>query len=108
MQKGLGDRIRAFLKSSNISVTDMARDLAISESYAYHILNGRNSIKPNMIEFLHNKNCNINWLISGEGDMYRSYNNVKEENISYLPNDDYEKKIGRSLLELIDMLKLDR
>ena len=68
------ERIKRFIKSTDLNSSQFAECLGVNRSNITHILSGRN--KPS-IDFLERlirtfPNINTNWIISGIGEMYLS------------------------------------
>jgi len=69
------DRLLKFLKEEKISSTRFAEDIGVQPSSISHILSGRNNPSYDFIVKTINryKKLNIEWLLTGNGEMYKSY-----------------------------------
>jgi transcriptional regulator with XRE-family HTH domain len=61
-------RLKAFIKSQGLSLTEFCRIIGVSSAYVTSI---RKSIQPDKLETIKDKfpNLNIGWLVTGDGDM---------------------------------------
>ncbi|MBN2893131.1 MAG: helix-turn-helix transcriptional regulator [Bacteroidales bacterium] len=100
------DRIRQIIELENLTHSDFAKALGVQRSNISHILAGRNN--PS-IDFIHKlllrfKNINADWLIMGEGSMYKNppntlfdmNSNEHKEEIRNADNDKTENSIQNS------------
>lgn len=68
------DRIKIWIESKGLKSSSFADKIGVNRATISHILSGRN--KPS-IDFLHKMistfpDLNLNWIVSGEGFMYKS------------------------------------
>jgi len=83
------DRIQKFMKSENLSPSQLADNIGVQRSGVSHIISGRN--KPGL-EFVQRilkyyPNLNPDWLLINKGSMYRNSSaedtfRIEEEDIS--------------------------
>lgn len=68
------DRIIKFMKSENLSASQLADDIGVQRSGISHILSGRNNPSLEFIQrILHRyPNLNPDWMLMNKGSMYRS------------------------------------
>ena len=95
--KTLGDRLKAIRQAKNLTLQELAAIIGSSHGYLSQV--ERNQKKPGseiLLSLKQHLNVNINWLLTGEGEMFIKNN----EDIG--PVDDITKKI---LLLLRDMDK---
>lgn len=68
----LGDRLKNFAIFKYGSVTKLAEVSGIVQPQLSSYTSGKKKPSVNILEKLLNTGCNINWLISGEGEMIYS------------------------------------
>ncbi|PKP19641.1 MAG: transcriptional regulator [Bacteroidetes bacterium HGW-Bacteroidetes-21] len=68
------DRIIKFMKSENLSASQLADDIGVQRSGISHILSGRNNPSLEFVQrILHRyPNLNPDWILNNKGSMYRS------------------------------------
>lgn len=68
------DRIIKFMKSENLSPSQLADNLGVQRSGVSHIISGRNNPGLDFIQRIlkHYPNINPDWLLLNKGAMYRS------------------------------------
>jgi len=87
------DRLLKFLKEEKISSTRFAEEIGVQPSSISHILSGRNNPGYDFIvkTIKRYTKLNIEWLLTGAGEMYKSYkqstlfdqkNNNPDKNLS--------------------------
>lgn len=76
------DRILKFINKEGISPAHFADEIGVQRSSVSHILSGRNNPSFDFIQkiLLRYKNLSAEWLITGEGDMFKKI----EKNISFV------------------------
>jgi transcriptional regulator with XRE-family HTH domain len=88
------DRLLKFLKEEKISSTRFAEEIGVQPSSISHILSGRNNPSYDFIvkTMKRYKKLNIEWLLTGTGEMFKSYKqstlfdsneNQKDENTGF-------------------------
>ena len=88
----IGNRIREYSKYLNLSLIKFADLLDISnQNLAYYVNNRSKPCSDLLIKF-HNLGCNIVWLLTGEGSMLRSSNELSAAEIEQLKAN-YEAEI---------------
>ncbi len=67
------ERLMLFISRENISATTLADEIGVQRSSISHILSGRNNPSYDFIHKLITRyeNLNLEWLITGKGDMYK-------------------------------------
>ena len=70
------DRIMKIMKDEGMDQKDFAAALKISPSSLSNIFNGRSNPTSNHVSAIHRRfpEININWLMFGEGEMYKPVN----------------------------------
>ncbi|MBT3421795.1 MAG: helix-turn-helix domain-containing protein [Bacteroidetes bacterium] len=70
----LTNRIKELLESNNLNPSKLADQIGINRSRLSHILTGRNNPSLEIIQGIltHYPQINPDWLLSGEGQMYRN------------------------------------
>jgi transcriptional regulator with XRE-family HTH domain len=64
-------RLKKLITYLKISNKEFAEIITISPNALSHYLNGRRNISNNIIAKIHkNTGCNLNWLLTGEGEMF--------------------------------------
>lgn len=78
------DRIMKIMKDEGMDQKDFAAALKISPSSLSNIFNGRSNPTSNHVSAIHRRfpEININWLMFGEGEMYKP---VNEDEFASLP-----------------------
>lgn len=78
-------RIKELLETSGLSNSEFANKTGLNPAIISHILSGRNKPSLQVIDAIKRSftNVNLDYLVSGEGQLYSSFTNVKEDN---LPN----------------------
>ena len=76
------DRIKKIMDNEDLSAARFADQLQINRAVVSHILNGRNNPSLDVVtKILSEMNyINPDWLLSGEGSMYKEGFDPKEEN----------------------------
>ena len=64
-------RFQKWLNSEDISATQLSNNINVSRAAISHILSGRNKPSIDILDKILNKypNINLNWLVSGIGNM---------------------------------------
>jgi transcriptional regulator with XRE-family HTH domain len=64
-------RFKKWLNSEDISATQLSTNINVSRATISHILSGRNKPSIDILDKILNKypNINLNWLVSGIGNM---------------------------------------
>ena len=64
-------RLKTYFKSIDLSQTKISDELGVSIQYINAVLNGRDNLTITFIKKVHDKylNLNIDWLITGRGEM---------------------------------------
>ncbi len=77
------NRILLLLKEKNISVSQFADLIEVQRSSMSHIISGRNKPSLDFILKIFSKfpEINVNWLLFGEGELYK--NNHKTEKLNF-------------------------
>lgn len=69
----IGDRLKQLRKIKNKSSADMAKLLEVSERAYSSYEREERKISIEHLEKIHNLcNCNLNWLVAGEGEMFNT------------------------------------
>ena len=76
-------RILRFLEQKNVSATKFADTIGITRSSMSHIVSGRNKPSMDMVQKIlqHYPEVNPDWLILGQGDMFRQKKVTQETNL---------------------------
>jgi plasmid maintenance system antidote protein VapI len=76
-------RILRFLEQKNVSATKFADTIGITRSSMSHIVSGRNKPSMDMVQKIlqHYPEVNPDWLILGQGDMFRQKKVPQEPNL---------------------------
>lgn len=71
--KLMNNRLLQFLQSEGISQSQFADEIGVARGSVSHILSGRNKPSFDMIQSVsqHFPAINLDWLINGEGSMYK-------------------------------------
>jgi len=91
------ERIKEFIKSENITISDFEKQIKVANGYVNSISKGIGTEKIKII-LEHYPNLNLEWLITGNGSMLRNQNvqnklnNSIEENIDNIENIDLQHK----------------
>lgn len=80
------DRIKTYIKSLDISIREFEKKVGKSNGYVNNIVN---TISADVIVSITNNfpNLNINWLLTGEGEMLKGDETVSKKNIIPLYDD---------------------
>ncbi len=72
-------RIKELMAESNLTNTEFAKKIDINPSIISHIISGRNKVSLQVIEAIRASftNVNIEYLLSGEGNLFKNVTNVK-------------------------------
>ena len=94
-QNSIGDRLKEWINSKELSASDFAKQLQIQRSALSHIFSGRN--KPSVDVLLKIKNAypeiNLDWLITGELSAHIEADKPKLEE----SNSDFDKSLVQYL-----------
>lgn len=87
------ERLKRFLKESNIQNVEFERNIGVANGYINSISKG---IGAEKIAIIIEKfpNLNTEWLLTGKGEMYRTYPKVEETNVNL--NEDSNECISYS------------
>lgn len=68
------ERLLLFMNRENISATTLAEEIGVQRSSVSHILSGRNNPSYDFIYKMTTRypNLNIEWLLTGSGEIYKS------------------------------------
>jgi transcriptional regulator with XRE-family HTH domain len=102
MNKDISQRLNLLLKEKNLSASKLAQIIGIQKSSISHIMSGRN--KPSF-DFLlklkeHFPDINLDWFITGEGEMYETTEQpqIAESKQTKLFDNSEQNKNGSSFL----------
>lgn len=93
MNFDINDRIKQFIKVSNITGKEFADNLGVSPARLSNIMNYRNRPDSDLLIFMADKyrNINLKWLLLGEGEMFTDQTEIV---LPSTPNNDiFLKKI---------------
>lgn len=79
----IADRIRQIMEVENLTPARFADNLEVGRAVISHIMNGRNNPSLDIITRILNKMPQINsdWLLTGNGNMFKFENDVEHKNI---------------------------
>ena len=102
------ERLQFLLKKLNISANKLAGNIGLkSNAGVYHILSGRNEISESFAykvsKIYHD--ININWLLTGEGNMYKDIISYENSNDDLLTVQEKLEKYHQDYTKNIDTLK---
>jgi transcriptional regulator with XRE-family HTH domain len=66
----IGDRLRAFVLSKHLSIKDFADFIGMDAGNVQKYLNGKRKPGTPLLQRLKSDGCNLDWLLTGEGEMY--------------------------------------
>lgn len=96
------NRIQLFMRARNLNAAQLAEEINVQKSGISHILTGRNNPSLDFIQKILNRYPEINaeWLIMGQGAMFRDMNGgeVAYQNLAY----NLEKEIVNDLFSGIE------
>ena len=87
----MNNRLKSLRKELGLTQTEFAKTLGISQNFLSAIEHGESKISAELCLSLSKINVDLNWLITGEGQMFR----VTDSSMSSLP--DEIKKIAQEL-----------
>lgn len=97
-------RLKAIRTSAGLSQKEFGAIMGIAQTSYANYENGRSSIPASLLEMLSKKlNINLNWLITGEGDMYLD---KTEPDQAVTPGDAYADRDPATLLIPMTNMKL--
>ena len=102
-------RLKEIRNSVGLSQKDFGAIMGIAQTSYANYENGRSSIPASLLEALSLKlNLNLNWLITGEGNMYldNALGDNDETDILRAPSED-EERIYRETLEKGQKYKIE-
>jgi hypothetical protein len=103
--KNISDRLRKFAEYFG-SIKDLAEALDMKPPAFQSYLSGRSVPGSNILVKLNSLGCNINWLLTGEGEMLKSEVSAAPSDIQELRNEIYKKDMENKLLKSkIEVLK---
>ncbi|MDZ7849168.1 MAG: helix-turn-helix transcriptional regulator [Owenweeksia sp.] len=95
--RSIADRIRELIDSKGLSNTEFAKATDLNPAIISHILSGRN--KPSLQVISHIKsaftNVNTDYLLAGEGNLYKQFTNVNKPKEEALPASAQEHQLFR-------------
>jgi transcriptional regulator with XRE-family HTH domain len=88
-----GKRLKQIRQKLNLSQEEMGKVLGVSKQFLSNIENDRNILNnEKLVKLLQNYNVSINWLLSGEGEMFKKSSK----------NEDFDKKVELKVTEILD------
>lgn len=86
----MNTRLKQFLSAENISQSEFAETMNIVRASVSHILSGRNKPGYEFIRSLMQNypNLNIEWLVLGQGKMYRIAEQIQQPKLPAPPADE--------------------
>ncbi len=94
----IADRLRFFLNSEGIQQKELADQLGIPAPNISRYLKDTSPSAEFLLALYKVKGININWLLSGEGEMYRTPNPMQSDEI----DGDGFYKVLRAMFETFD------
>jgi transcriptional regulator with XRE-family HTH domain len=78
-----GKRIRELRKKHKIKITELSRKTGISKAMISEIETGKHKPSPNlMFALIKLFNVNVNWLLTGEGDIYQKKGETAKKSVT--------------------------
>ena len=83
----MNNRLQRFLDAENITQSQLAERLGVAKASISHILAGRNKPGFDFIQSMAQNypDLNLDWLIAGKGNMYKSQNSPQAPQLSEEP-----------------------
>jgi phage repressor protein C with HTH and peptisase S24 domain len=84
--ENVSDRITAFIEDKKLTTTSLSKELGISWTAVNNYTKGRIPDGRTLINFKQKFGVNINWLLTGEGEMYiqpKRLNVLREPELNY-------------------------
>lgn len=99
-----GDRIREIRKYLGESQSKFSSKLGVSPMFLSRIETGERDIKIDLLSKMDNLGINTDWLITGEGEMFRSEKNTEIiiENIVKIPIIDVRASAGPGVINYME------
>ncbi|MGL4561938.1 MAG: XRE family transcriptional regulator [Brevinema sp.] len=109
----VGERLKSIRKNLNITQSKMANIIGVQQSHLHRYESDLGKLTPDKIQNLYNNGINIEWLITGEGEMFRgegvegSENTLVsiEESSTKIPVIDVRASAGSGVINYIDDIK---
>lgn len=104
------ERIKELINSKGIQPGELAIMLGVQRSNISHILNGRNKPGALLIEKMLNlfPELNARWLLTGEGNMLFSADNIEQPNMFGIKKNTSEFPIEKKQIEIEIKKKIER
>lgn len=77
----VGDRMRAFALSKHLSIKEFADFIGMDAGNVQKYLNGKRKPGTPLLQRLQKNGCNLDWLLTGEGEMYTKKEGNQEKEI---------------------------
>jgi len=104
--KTFGERLRHIITVKWGSIEDFANIIDVSTQQVYGYCNDKYQPKSKVIEILAQQHVNLNWLFTGEGEMFEDANLVKEPQVPYLIAGDIQAPVPKNaIIEQIENMQ---
>lgn len=76
--EGIAERIKELIDDQGLTNTDFAKETNLNPAIISHILGGRNKPSLQVVNQIKDRftNVNLDYLINGQGELYRDFTNV--------------------------------
>ena len=103
-----GERIKKIRNNLGLTREDLAKGFGVGENFVGHIEQGRTIPTPHLLFLLCLQyNVNVNWIITGEGEMFRDNAILNSEFTSQTNNDNLDRiQILEEQVKLLKQLVL--
>ena len=79
----IDQRLNAYIYFIKKNVTNLSKELGVSQSSLSKVANGENLPSAKILIPLSNKGLNVNWLLTGKGEMIIDQNMTTDPGIEY-------------------------
>lgn len=103
-ESSIGKRIQYIIEQKRISKRKFAREICFSPSHLSNVINGKSIISDRlMLSICYKYNINIDWLRTGEGEIYKVDNSLEN---TYIVNifSELSEPSRKMLLKIAELL----
>lgn len=102
----LADRLTLAMRIKNISQAALGEGIGVSQTTIWKLMNGKTSSNRKLYEIADYLNINLNWLVSGDGEMENSQQKNEIEYVGNIKEGSIKVK-GAAIMGTNDVFQMD-
>lgn len=102
----LADRLTLAMRIKNISQATLGEGIGVSQTTIWKLMNGKTSSNRKLYEIADYLNINLNWLVSGDGEMENSQQKNEIEYVGNIKEGSIKVK-GAAIMGTNDVFQMD-